>query len=304
MKQFLLLVFLSFPIFARASADIVKQSIKFEVNRFSLTEQNQQDLRTIFPKDREFSVEKIDIDIHCEHFLQGEVSRDIAMKRAENVRAFLLSIYDAEGVYEIRMYGEGLIEKTQDDISDRIQITAYILNPSAEDGLNVSELFPEEGSAVGASKDDLTKVDKAPKRTYIPEDLSKDTQFKMEKIYFYGNSARYKRTSEKSLEELLNILLFYDSMKIRLEGHVNGRMGRWYLKRAAKTNPEKTVYRNAQHLSLARAEEIKKYLVENGIDSERVECVGKGGSERIYEKPKSSSENEANRRIEVVILNK
>lgn len=114
----------------------------------------------------------------------------------------------------------------------------------------------------------------------------------------------YRASSEESLEQLLAFMQYYDSIDIQLEGHVNGRMGNRYMKKSGTNNPEKRAYKNGQELSLARAESIKEYLVEEGIESSRIQCVGKGGTEKIYKRPKNQREHQANRRIEVVILNK
>jgi flagellar motor protein MotB len=91
-------------------------------------------------------------------------------------------------------------------------------------------------------------------------------------------------------------------LRIELEGHVNGHMGRRYLKLAAKTNPERKAYKNGKELSLARAETVRDYLVSYGINADRIVCIGKGGTEKRFKRPKNSRENEANRRIEINIL--
>ena len=54
-------------------------------------------------------------------------------------------------------------------------------------------------------------------------------------------------------------------------------------------------------LSLKRAKEVKKYLLEEGIYSERLEIEGRGAAEPL--RSNDTEENRAfNRRIEVFIL--
>ena len=57
----------------------------------------------------------------------------------------------------------------------------------------------------------------------------------------------------------------------------------------------------AQRVSEARAKRVLKYLVDNGIDKDRLSAVGFGNTKPIYEKPKFSYEEQANRRVEVMI---
>lgn len=168
-----------------------------------------------------------------------------------------------------------------------VTVTIYLLEKDkAVKGKDVAQaLFPEEFMASG-----------------VPQNAAQGSRFRMSELDFFGNSALLKNTDCQELQDLLTLLRNRDDLIIRIEGHVNGNMGGRYLKKAAKTNPEHVAYENATHLSLARAESVKKHLVEQGIDPERIEVEGRGGRDKLFPNPQSEAQNAANRRIEILVL--
>ncbi|MGB0422698.1 MAG: OmpA family protein [Flavobacteriales bacterium] len=255
-------------------------------------------------------VEKIDIIGTCSMKPGTHPHYDLTCKRTQTIYAKMTDFLPDEGQYEIQI--SRLIEKkssSTDDIFDKVAVIMYILDADVEAPNTAIEeaLFPEEfdiipsvsvGSPIAKAEEINVEENNY---SYIPGKLSAGTNFNLSNIFFHGNSALYKDGSKESLEELLHFMNNTNA-KIMLEGHVNGNMGKRYLKKAAKSNPERTAYKNATDLSLARAESVKRYLVENGIDPSRIVCIGKGGKEKIYKKPKNQKENSANRRIEIFIL--
>lgn len=97
---------------------------------------------------------------------------------------------------------------------------------------------------------------------------------------------------QESLTELKMLLLFLNedkSSKILIEGHCNGYTG-----------GEK----KASELSTQRALVVYNFLIENGINKERLTYVGKGFSEMIYKNTTDEKLVKFNRRIEIKILEK
>lgn len=151
-----------------------------------------------------------------------------------------------------------------------------------------------------------------PERVLFPEEFGMTTgvptaaipgkRFTLSGLHFFGNSALIENPEAECLDSLFVFLQVHPTACIVLTGHVNGSMGRAYLRRAARTNPEHVAYKNAQHLSEARAEQVKRHLVLQGIDASRISTAGRGGKDRIYTKPKNASQHAANRRIEGLVL--
>jgi len=104
-------------------------------------------------------------------------------------------------------------------------------------------------------------------------------------IYFAQGDYQILDQSRQEISELVMLLNQYPDMKIRLEGHTDRLGGR-------RANME---------LSENRVLEIKKYLVNHGINQKRVKTAAFGGN-----KPISSENNEEsrqmNRRVEIRIL--
>lgn len=110
----------------------------------------------------------------------------------------------------------------------------------------------------------------------------------LDNIEFVGNKSTVKRASEISLFQLMNFLLENESVKIEIQGHVNG-----------------PTYKNKKEfveLSTSRAKSIFDFLLVNDIEPDRMTYKGFGNSAMIYPNPKKSEESEANRRVEIRIV--
>ena len=57
-----------------------------------------------------------------------------------------------------------------------------------------------------------------------------------------------------------------------------------------------------QRISVARAKRVMKYLIRQGIDKSRLKAVGYGNTRPVYAEPKLFSEEQANRRVEILVL--
>lgn len=99
--------------------------------------------------------------------------------------------------------------------------------------------------------------------------------------------------SEPVLLELLQLMKSNPSLEIEIQGYVcctpdgsdgpNNRTGGGYLSRD-------------------RAKAVYDYLVEHGIDKNRMDFKGFGGSNKIFDPERSESDMNANRRVEIKIL--
>lgn len=111
---------------------------------------------------------------------------------------------------------------------------------------------------------------------------------KLENINFYNNLDIILPKSKPILEELLTILKNNSKLKIEIQGHICCK----------KPNQEDFV-------SLARAKTIYKFLTDHKIDKNRLKYKGYGVSKPIYKIPeKNSFEEDQNRRVEILIIEK
>jgi outer membrane protein OmpA-like peptidoglycan-associated protein len=133
--------------------------------------------------------------------------------------------------------------------------------------------------------------------------LKSGDNFVMENIYFFPNTYALKDQSKDALSGLLNYMLNHPEVKIELQGHTNGNNKFKQNKNFKDEGPEWNFSGTAKKLSVLRAEEIKKYLVDNGVNADNITTVGFGGEKMIIANPKSPEAIKKNARVEVVIIN-
>ncbi|CAG0983936.1 MAG: OmpA family protein [Bacteroidetes bacterium] len=118
--------------------------------------------------------------------------------------------------------------------------------------------------------------------------LKEGEKVNLTNIQFYGNVATFLPSSKPSLHALLNFMTQNENATIHIIGHVNG-----------PNESNNSMYRK---LSENRAEAVKQFLIENGIEEKRLKTSGYGNSKMLYPNPVTESQHAANRRVEIVIL--
>jgi outer membrane protein OmpA-like peptidoglycan-associated protein len=124
-------------------------------------------------------------------------------------------------------------------------------------------------------------------------------------VYFYKDAGVMRPESRYEVNSLLEMLKENPNYKIKLHGHTNGSapgkiisMGE--TRNFFSLNDTKEGFGSAKKLSLERAEVIREYLVNEGIDPKRMQVKAWGGKKPIFEK--LSSRAQENVRVEVEIL--
>jgi outer membrane protein OmpA-like peptidoglycan-associated protein len=120
------------------------------------------------------------------------------------------------------------------------------------------------------------------------EPLGTGKSLQIDNIDFIIGTTNYTPASEPKLRRLKEFLALNAGISIEIQGHVN------------ETGQSSF---DGQKISEARAKRVKKYLVENGINKDRLTTVGLGNTKPIYPNPKLASEEQANRRVEIKIIN-
>jgi hypothetical protein len=118
--------------------------------------------------------------------------------------------------------------------------------------------------------------------------LSPGKVMPLEGLKFEQNSRDFIPTSYVALKRLLDFMVINEGVKIEIIGHVNA--------------PGYDAKGKVKKLSEDRAKTAYLYLIENGISKDRVKYSSKGNSEMIYPTPKNKEQEEANRRVEIKIL--
>ena len=118
----------------------------------------------------------------------------------------------------------------------------------------------------------------------IPEEVKKFTGV-IKGIYFDTAKATIKSKSKKTLDRAVKTLTDFPSVRVEISGHTDSRGKRDY----------------NMNLSRERAESVKAYLVNAGVDSSRITTRGAGPDEPIADN-KTKSGRAQNRRIEFRLL--
>lgn len=125
-------------------------------------------------------------------------------------------------------------------------------------------------------------------------------------VYFFKDAAIMRPESRFEVGALLEMMKENSNYKIRIHGHTNGGApGKIISMKDGAGNyfsvsETKEGFGSAKKLSKARAELLKTYLVNNGVDENRLVVKAWGGKKPLYDKfsPQASS----NVRVEIEIL--
>lgn len=127
----------------------------------------------------------------------------------------------------------------------------------------------------------------------------------MYNVYFFKDAGVMRPESRYEVTSLLEMLRENPNYKIKLHGHTNGGAPGKIISMGKEKNffsltGTKEGVGSAKKLSEERAEVIREYLLNEGIDASRMQVKAWGGKRPIHEK--NSARAEENVRVEVEIL--
>jgi outer membrane protein OmpA-like peptidoglycan-associated protein len=125
-------------------------------------------------------------------------------------------------------------------------------------------------------------------------------------VYFFKDAAIMRPESRFEVGSLLDMMKENPKYKIKIHGHTNGKAsGKIITLKEGETNyfsvnGTKEGFGSAKNLSKERAQVLKTYLMNNGIDEKRLLIKAWGGKKPIYDK--LSPQAQSNVRVEIEIL--
>ena len=118
------------------------------------------------------------------------------------------------------------------------------------------------------------------------EEIASGKSIKIERVEFTPGTSQLVSSSEPKLKRLKDFLALNSDIKIEIQGHVFALGDNSFA---------------GQRISEARAKRVMKYLIENGIDRSRLVAVGYGNTNPLFPEPQFLYEEQANRRVEIVV---
>ena len=126
-------------------------------------------------------------------------------------------------------------------------------------------------------------------------------------VRFLRNTTILEPHSQVELNGLVDLMKENENYKIKIHGHCNGDDSRPVTTLGTSTNifaldpaHNKKETMTAKKLTELRAETVKNYLVNQGIEADRLSIKGEGGKMMIY--PRTSTLANRNDRVEIEVL--
>lgn len=119
------------------------------------------------------------------------------------------------------------------------------------------------------------------------EQIEEGMVYQMKQLFFIPGQSVYLKSSLPELERIKRFLEKNKVLHVEVRGHVNG-----------PANNKPVFY---QELSDGRAKAVRDFLVEHGVEANRINIRGMSNKEMRYLSPKNEMEAIENRRVEIVI---
>jgi len=286
----------------------LETNVFFGFDQDQLEASAQEIIDLMFPWETNFYPESISLVGFTDKSGSSIYNKELALRRVNAVKNYIYSTHVSNTLFKTTSIGE---DQPAFDCSADMNRCVKIVMLLKEKDEPVSlkrcqELFPEEFLLDSLVLQKNVRAKMIPEQKPDEENVvlddnkfqkklvdSETEMIRLNDILFYGNSDRYYKSATPELEQLAEFLLANPDYFITITGHVNGD------KSSSRQLRKETKFQDVYELSLARADAIKFYLVEQGIAVERITAEGKGGEELLFPKPTTQAESEANRRIEV-----
>ena len=281
----------SYALLAQNSKDTI--SLYFDLNRTALNSNARSKLDSAIYNEDIYRGQHIMIIGYADYLGSEKYNENLSAGRAKNVQQYLQQ-YGITKENITLCIGKGEIERQGINsgngyAADR-KVDIVVKRHSQTSKLLSRQPAPQKAQPG-------RPAEQATKHTGNLEDI---TSYKpgetlvLRNIYFPAESHDISN-SFQTLNKLYNILVAHPALKISIEGHVcciNGYPDAYDID--TKDN----------NLSLNRAKAIYDYLVDKGIDPDRLKYYGFGKSRPIVAVERNEDDAEKNRRVEIRILAK
>jgi outer membrane protein OmpA-like peptidoglycan-associated protein len=280
----------------------------FDLNVAPLNKNTEKKIDLLIYNDKIINGSSVMVIGYADYLGSEAYNKNLSMQRAKNVRDYLVKYGISAGDIKVCL-GKGEIhrkdttDKEGNPIDRKVDIVVNNKVNSSEkiftksNGHNSSKgLSSGTGSSSRNKKDTLGL---ASKQKGTGADIKELTKLKegqtllLKNVYFPPGSHVIKPESYETIEKLVKILADNPKIKISIEGHVC----------CIHDVPDALdIDTNELLLSLNRAKAIFHYLVDKGINENRLQYVGFGRQHPIVYFEKNEEDADRNRRVEIRIV--
>ncbi len=285
LKKLAYILLLSIPVGASGQPSTDTFKLFFDLNVPTLSSKMEKKIDLLIYNDKILPGSAVTIVGYADYLGSEQHNQALSMKRAENVRDYLVKYGIREEDIKVCV-GKGMIVR---------------------DGHRSAEGYPIDrrvdivmNNAVRTARAKTTRTSRDTMRRQVNianiEDirhLRTGSVIKLKNVYFPADRHVMKPESAETLEKLYKVLKENPSIKISIEGHV-------CCIRDAPDALDIDTYE--PQLSVNRAKAIYQYLVQRGIDPERLRYSGYGRRRPVVENELTEEDAEKNRRVEIRII--
>lgn len=296
----LVAICIGFSVKAQNAIDTFR--LYFDLNVSALNKNMERRIDLLIYNDKIINGSNITIVGYADYLGTDEHNKALSMLRAKNIKDYLVK-YGIDGNSILMCMGKGEVNrKVQTDADGyptdrRVDI---VVNNSVPPRHNTANSEKSIDPAMPGKLVVKTRRETTTKGPASTGDIKKLTSLKegqtllLKNVYFPPGSHYIKPESYETLEMLYKILLENPTIRISIEGHVC-----CVPMEAPDANDIDT---NEPMLSFNRAKSIYLYLVDKGIQENRLLYTGFGKRFPVVAIEKSEEDAEKNRRVEVRIL--
>lgn len=266
--------------FAKSKPDTIK--VYFDLGVPEMQTASQRTIDSLIYLEKLIPGKKIGIIGYADYIGTVESNIGLSEKRAKNVQAYLESMGIKASDIQL-VIGKGEISRTDTNIK-----TGYAEDRRVDiipGGFKVVKPKPVPAPAPKPTETlmDITKV-------------KKNETIRLNNIYFMPGSHMVRNESLTELDKLYNVMKENPALEIQIEGHIC----------CTTENTTDGYDYDSQDFNLSknRAQYIYDYLVEKGVDEDRMKYKGFGKKRPLIKIEKTEEDQNMNRRVEIRILNK
>ena len=271
------------PAFGQKGTDTFK--LYFDLNVSGLNPKMENKIDLLIYNDKIINGSSVMIVGYADFLGNEKHNRELSMKRAASVKDYLVKNgVNAEDVKFCE--GKGQVDRSgiagRDGVPTDRRVDIVVDN-------RVKKTHPEQ--PLSGKKDTARK----PATANINEikHLEKGAVLLLKDVYFPPDRHTIMPQSNATLEQLYQVLEANPNIAISIEGHVCCIQNSF---------DALDIETNEASLSVNRAREIYNYLVNKGIDPQRLTYRGFGRSRPVVPVEMNSTDREKNRRVEVRIV--